>query len=142
MTEHENHDAALRALLRANAPEPPVDDVDWHTLHARIAQRAQPLLQRGNVPVSSWHMLARWSHIGVPLTAAAAAIAVLFVASDTFAPRTMTPAELPVATASQSFVTVEEALTYTITDEERSVLIAGADEAEMLDAVLFFEEEL
>ena len=141
MTDHENHDAALRALLRANAPEPPVDDVDWNTLHARIAQRAQPVLQRGTVTPTSWHMLARWSARGVPLTAAAAADAAIVVASDAIAPRS-TPAELPVATASESFVTVEEALTYTITDEERAVLIAGADEAEMLDAVLFFEEEL
>lgn len=141
MTEHENHDAALRALLRANAPEPPVDEVDWNTLHARIAQRAQPLLQPDIGALSSWHLLARWSAAGVPLTAAAAAIAAFVIASDAIAPRA-TSAELPVATASESFVTVEEALTYTITDEERAVLIAGADEAEMLDAVLFFEEEL
>lgn len=141
MTEHENHDAALRALLRANAPEPPVDEVDWNALHARIAQRAQPVLQRGPGSTSSWHMLARWSPLGVPLTAAAAAIVALLIASDAVAPRA-SAAPLADAAASESLVTVEEALTYTITDEERAVLIAGADEAEMLDAVLFFEEEM
>ena len=141
MTDHENHDAALRALLRANAPEPPVDDVDWSSLHARIAQRAQPVLQRGPGTASSWHMLARWSAIGVPLTAAAAAVVALLIASDAIAPRE-TVAPLADAAVSESLVTVEEALTYTITDEERAVLIAGADEAEMLDAVLFYEEEM
>ena len=140
MTEHENHDAALRALLRANAPEPPVDDVDWNVLHARIALRAQPVLRRGPGN-TSWHMLARWSPIGVPLTAAAAAVVALLIATDAIAPRE-TRAPLADAAVYESFVTVEEALTYTITDEERAVLIAGADEAEMLDAVLFFEEEM
>jgi hypothetical protein len=139
MTEHENHDAALRALLRANAPEPPVGDVDWNALHARIAQRALPVLRRGPGSATSWHMLARWSPIGVPVTAAAAAVFALLIASDAVAPRD-TAAPVADAGVSESFVTVEEALTYTISDEERAVLIAGADDAEMLDAVLFYEE--
>ena len=39
-------DPRLRAELEAALPEPPVDEVDWEGLRARIARGAEPRLAR------------------------------------------------------------------------------------------------
>ena len=138
MTEHENNDAALRALLRSAAPEPPIEEVDWDGLHARIAARAQPLLKQ--TPRRAWlHMLAHWSMPALPVTASAAAVLALLIAAGLIGPR-QPDASAPAATGAASYVTVEEELTYAVTNDERAVLIAGADANELLDMVLFYEE--
>lgn len=139
MTEHDNRDIALRALLRATAPEPPADSVDWAALHTRIEARARPLLRRAP-RIATWQLLARWSPRAVPMTAVAAAAVVLLIVSGVIAPRA-TPARALDAAVTASFVTVEEALTYGTTDDARAILIAGIDDNEMLDAVLFYQEE-
>src|SRR5690606_4004137 len=45
VTQHDRHDdPAIETLLRTHAPAPPIDDVDWNALHARITRGATPLL--------------------------------------------------------------------------------------------------
>lgn len=123
--EHRD-DREWKALLRANTPEPPYDDVDWSALHARITTRTRPLVQRA--PASWWQHVAGWSLRGVPAAAAAAAL-VLLVVSDVVRPP---------SAAIADFHTIEEELAAAMPDEGMPFLDEGGD---MTDALLFYGTE-
>ena len=103
---HDFDDAELRRALRAAAPEPPLDEVDWDRLHGRILADARGILARATSRRSWWEVAAVWARRGVPLTAtaaAAAAIALLLAGP----PMGGTPVELE---AYASTVTLEDVL--------------------------------
>jgi hypothetical protein len=81
------HDDPLGNELHG-ASQPPMDDVDWMALHARIRRAAEPALAAraqalaetarplAGIAASSnvWQPLAGWSPFGIPLAAAATVI--------------------------------------------------------------------
>lgn len=125
----ETHDHELSAALREVVPAPPADAVDWSALHSRIVGRAAPLLAGRRAPRPGvWQTLSGWAVGAIPLTAAAAAVVLLVLGSGLS--RAQNDA------ASDSVATVEEALA----DDLMPVLIAGATDDDLLDALLFYEE--
>jgi hypothetical protein len=83
--EEITRDPELAALLRAAAPGPPVDDVDWERLRGAVSARAElPLARlRRDAPRRRW----------LPLGAAAAIAAAAFAVALRTEPA---PAPLPV----------------------------------------------
>lgn len=118
-------DLELKALLRDNTPEPPYDDVNWTTLHARIAARARPLVQRART--SWWQHVAGWSLPGVPAALAAAAL-VLLIVSGVVRP----------SASAADLRTIEEELATALPDEGMPLLL---ETDEMADALLFYGVE-
>lgn len=115
-------DENWKALLRANTPEPPFDDVNWTVLHARIIDRARPLVQ--HTRKEWWQHVAGWSARGIPAAAAAAAIVMLLV-SDVVRPS---------ASAASEVRTIEQALAAALPDDSMPLLLEADD---MADALLF-----
>jgi hypothetical protein len=135
-------DEALQHALRDALPQPPLDDVDWSGLHARVqavaAARlaATPLAARGRTAaaLSWWQPLAGWSPFGIPAAAAATVLLVIAGAA-------LLPARTPgVALTTPEFLTVEEELASGVATGIRP-LLAGLDPAAMLDAALFYDGE-
>jgi hypothetical protein len=125
------HDAALSDALRDATPAPPIDDVDWQTLHAGVMRRAAPLLARA--PRQSWwQLIAGWSMPAIPVGTLAAAALLLIVASNALLPRTR-----PAATDTVAFITLEEELAL----GSAPLLAAGADADDVIDALLFSDME-
>lgn len=124
-------DPILRAALRAAVPEPPLENVDWNALHARIQTHAQPLLLQQRK--SLLHLLGSWSHRGSVLAAAAAALmAVVLVGT------TIVSAE---SGSGDGYRTVEEELAYALPVAARTLLGSAGEPETMLDAVLFYDAE-
>jgi negative regulator of sigma E activity len=131
---NEGHDAELSARLRETLPDPPHDAVDWARLHGRIMMDASPLLAAGRVTRPGvWQTLSSWGSRAIPLTAAAAAAVALVLG---YGP------ERPGAAAAESaeFRTVEEALAAELPSGSAPLLIAGATDDELFDALLFYDE--
>ena len=134
MTEHDgNDDTALRHLLRAHTPAPPVDEVDWSALHARTTADAAPLLRRRTV--TWWQLLgSRSSHAS--RTAAAAAAVVVLIAAGALMP------DRPAALAHQAeFRTVEEELARGLPYASVPLLATEADNGDVIDALLLYDGE-
>lgn len=129
MTEQDGTDARLRSLMRASAPTPPIDEVDWSALHARIAARARPLVRPRDR--TWWQLLAGWSSRGIPAAVAAAAVAVVMLGSVL----------RPQADAPADFRVIEEELAAGLGDGSLPLLLANSTDEEMFDALLFYEEE-
>jgi hypothetical protein len=68
----------LTRLLRLGAEPVPFDDVDWDSLQSRIEQAVQPK-QATRSDVSWWRFTAHWSRVLVPLSAAAAIVALVLL---------------------------------------------------------------
>lgn len=126
-------DAALRALLREASPEPPMDDVVWKELHARILDRAAPLVRgRGG---AWWRVLADWSR-GAPAAAASAAVLLLVVLGGLFMPD-----RLADGSGVARLATIEEVLAADLDDSAAPLLLAGDDRDDVLDALFAVEDE-
>jgi hypothetical protein len=130
----ESRDDALAAALRAAVPQPPMDEVDWDGLHARITAAAAPLTEAS--PPVWWQPLAGWSPRGIPMAAAATVLLMLGAAAIGTAARD----GLDVTPARISFETVEEELVRGLAIGSRP-LLAGLETDAMLDAVLFYDGE-
>ncbi|HSK17496.1 MAG TPA: hypothetical protein VK912_00040 [Longimicrobiales bacterium] len=131
MSEH-THDESLRELLRANAPAPPFDDVDWAALHARTTARAGPLLRRRTI--TWWQVLgARSPHVRNAI--AAAAIVVLLLTGVVMPER---PAP---DTAQAGYHTIEEELALSIPYSSVPLLASDADNGAVIDALLLYDRE-
>ena len=129
----DRHESPLEDQLRTLTPAPPADEVDWAALHARIATSAAPLLLRRR-PATWWHVLAGRS-AEVRRTAAGVAIAVL-VAAGVLMP------ERPAPVALQSeFRTIEEELAASVPYASVPLLASGADDSDVLDALLLYDGE-
>jgi hypothetical protein len=125
----DSRDEKLTRALDEALPRPPVDDVDWSALHARIATAAQPLLQPQLVPVVEqawWLPLARWSAAGIPL-AAAASVLLMIGTARIGGGADATPG---------GFVMVEEELV-SGAGAQAQPLLAGVEAMDMLDVALF-----
>jgi hypothetical protein len=147
MTRHERLGDGVDELtqaLRDAVPPPPVDDVDWPALQARIAAAAAPALAaragpgraqaRAPRPARAWWQpLAVWSPRGIPV--ATAATVVLMIAAGA-----VRSGGGGVATNADGFVTIEEELASGIAVGARSIL-AGLDTDAMLDVALFYDGE-
>ena len=70
----------LTRLLRLGAEPVPFDDVDWNALQARIQQGAQ-VKQIDTSELSWWRFTAHWSRVLVPVSAAAAIVALALLSS-------------------------------------------------------------
>lgn len=134
MTEHEGYsDAEWQTLLRANTAEPPVDRVDWQSLHTRITNDAAPVLRRR---VGTW-----WQLLGSRAThefrnaAAVAAMAVLLLSWAFMPDRPATAQD----TAVVQVPTIEEELTASLAYSSVPLLAADADRGDVLDALLFYD---
>jgi len=120
-------EAWLRERLRAGAPEPPVDEVDWPALRARIARRAEPALARLRRTARTatwWDYAARWARPALPAAVAAAAILALLLGR---LERAGTRATESATVASAERITVETAIGASPRDEETNALFASAD---------------
>lgn len=128
----EGREAELQARLRETLPDPPLDAVDWAGLHARILMRSAPLLRTGRTSRPGvWQTLSAWASRGIPLTAAAAAALALLLG---YGP------DRRVDAAGAQFRTVEEELADGLSAGSAPLLMAGASDDELLDALLFYEE--
>ncbi|CAN5705518.1 hypothetical protein BH23GEM9_BH23GEM9_17120 [soil metagenome] len=139
----DSRDEELGRALDDAMPRPPVDDVDWSSLHARITSAAQPLLQQGITLPSLhaagpawWQPLAGWSHRGIPLAAAATVLLLI----GTAALGTATGRQTAAADDAMAFLTVEEELANGVEYGARS-LLAGVGMDAMIDVALFDDGE-
>jgi hypothetical protein len=146
----------LRRGLRDAVPPPPMNDVDWKALHARIGVAARPALAElaaGRTATgqpqdqapwlrakpaqaqSVWQPLAGWSSRGIPLAAAASVLLMLGAAwlGTTSARDVSTP-------DVTSFRTLEEEFMEGL-GAGAAPLLAGIGPDELLDAVLFYGGE-
>ncbi len=132
MSGHYEMEPWLRERLRAEAPEPPVDDVDWTALRRRIAQSAEPALarlRRSARTAAWWDYAARWARPVLPAAVAAAAALLLLLgrlqtASPTPEPQT--------AVASAPRITVEAAIGAAPQDEVTNALYTSSDQDALL----------
>ncbi len=132
MSGHYEFEPWLRERLRADAPEPPVDEVDWAALRRRIAQSAEPALarlRRSARTAAWWDYAARWARPVLPAAVAAAAALLLLLARLQSAGTTTQP-QAPVASAPR--ITVEAAIGAAPNDEVTSVLYAASDQDALL----------
>jgi hypothetical protein len=131
----DSRDETLARALQDAAPRPPIDDVDWMALHARITGAAQPQLAQ---PAASpwWQPIARWSPRGIPL--AAAATVLLMIGAGLIGRSSLTTPSL--AAADAGFVMVEEELVNGVPVSARP-LLAGVEAHGMIDAALFYDRE-
>jgi hypothetical protein len=132
MTYDRHGDAQVEDLLRAFAPPVPEDEVDWSALHTRITADAAPLLRRR--PAVWWHVLGSRS-ANMRRTAAAAAIAVLAAAG------VLMPERPPTVAFQPEFRTIEEELAASVPYASVPLLAGGADDSDVIDALLFYDGE-
>jgi hypothetical protein len=135
----DTRDDDLAHALRAAVPQPPMEEVDWDTLHARITAAARPSAARPSAAVSApawWMPLASWSPRGIPM--AAAATVVLMLGAGALGTSGRDGSEP--TRAAISFHTVEEELVNGLSIGSRP-LLAGLETDAMLDAVLFYDGE-
>ena len=130
-------DPRLRAELEAALPEPPVDEVDWEGLRARIARGAEPRLARlrlgGRARAAWWEYAARWAAPMLPAAVAvAAALALLLGRLDNNSTPTAT-ATVASATRSETQQSVIEAA---VSGSSSTVLVATADQDALLRAAV------
>lgn len=131
MSEH-THDESLRELLRANAPAPPFDEVDWGALHARTTARAVPLLRRRTV--TWWQVLGpRSPHVR---NAVAAAAVVVLLLTGVLMPERPAP-----DSAQAAYRTIEEELALSIPYSSVPLLAGDADNGTVIDALLLYDRE-
>jgi hypothetical protein len=130
----EQPDPALSAALRAAAPEPPLEAVDWATLHERIQTRARPLLSRPST-VGLWQLIGVWSSRRGLLAGFAAAAIALLLGIATVESRTPGAADAP------GFRTIEEELVNAAPAGTWPLLLAAGESDAFLDAALFYETE-
>lgn len=131
MREH-THDESLRELLRANAPAPPFDDVDWAALHARTTARARPLLRHRTI--TWWQVLgARSTHVR---NAVAAAAIIVLLLTGVLMPERPAP-----ATTQAGYHTIEEELALSIPYSSVPLLASDADNGAVIDALLLYDRE-
>lgn len=134
MTDGSTHDdASLRTLLRASAPAPPLDDVDWAALHARTTACAAPLLRRRSG--TWWQVLGRSPSHGLRAAAFAASIALVLTTSVMMTERPFTVAY------ETEFRTIEEELALSVPYASVPLLAAGADNGTIIDALLLYDQE-
>jgi hypothetical protein len=130
----ESRDEALADALRSAVPQPPMEEVDWDGLHARITAAALPLAE---APAQAWWQpLAGWSPRGIPMAAAATVLLMLGAGAIGTAARDGADA----TSGAISFQTVEEELVSGLAIGARP-LLAGLETDAMLDAVLFYDGE-
>jgi hypothetical protein len=129
----DTRDDDLADALRAAVPQPPMEEVDWATLHARITAAARPSAT-SSAPVW-WLPLANWSPRGIPMAAAATVVLMLGAGALGTAGRDGSE-----PTGAISFRTVEEELVNGLTIGSRP-LLAGLETDAMLDAALFYDGE-
>jgi hypothetical protein len=139
------HDDPLGNELHG-ASQPPMDDVDWMALHARIRRAAEPALAAraqalaetarplAGIAASSnvWQPLAGWSPFGIPLAAAATVILMIGAARVGTEPVRRSD--------TGSFRTIEEEFVIGL-GGNAAPLVAGIGSEDMLDAVLFYDGE-
>jgi hypothetical protein len=130
----DTRDDDLADALRSALPQPPMEDVDWDSLHSRITAAARPSTAAG--APAWWLPLANWSPRGIPVAAAAAVVLMLGAGALGTAGR---DGSEPTRTAI-SFRTVEEELVNGLSIGSRP-LLAGVETDAMLDAVLFYDGE-
>ena len=129
-------DPRLRAELEAALPEPPVDEVDWEGLRARIARGAEPRLARlrlgGRARAAWWEYAARWAAPVLPAAVAvAAALALLLGRLDNSTPT----ATATVASATRS-ETQQSVIEAAVSGSSSTVLVATADQDALLRAAV------
>jgi hypothetical protein len=129
----DTRDDDLADALRAAVPQPPMEEVDWVTLHARITAAARPAVA-ASAP-AWWLPLANWSPRGIPMAAAATVVLMLGAGALGTAGRDGSD-----PTGAISFRTVEEELVNGLSIGSRP-LLAGLETDAMLDAVLFYDGE-
>lgn len=133
MTLHDPaDDVAWQSLLRRNTPSPPMDEVEWDALHARITDRAAPLIGRRS---PSWWQLLSDSVPYRPRVLAAAAVVTLAIAGVLMPERPVSPA------ATLEFRTIEEELAGDLINGPVPMLAAGASGDDVLDFLLFYDME-
>ncbi|HEX6940266.1 MAG TPA: hypothetical protein VF158_12705 [Longimicrobiales bacterium] len=126
-------DDALGRALRAAAPEPPLDAVDWERLHGRVMAGVRRLAARAPSRRRWWEFAAAWAARGIPLTATAAAAAALLLAFAGSPPgRSMAPPAPPAAAPA----TLEDALA-----AAAGPLLAGATAEDALASALLYRWE-
>lgn len=138
----DSRDEELARVLRDATPEPPMHEVDWAALHARITAAAQSSLQPAVQPSTGaqprvstvWQPLSAWSRRGIPLAAAASTLLVIGAAWLGLAEQAQ-PQQ-----AGAEFVMVEEQLAGGAGFGAGS-LFAGLDADEMIDVALFGDGE-
>lgn len=130
MNEHD--DSTWKELLRANSTPPPIDDVDWTAFHARITAGAAPLLHRRTI---TWWLLLGGESTRVVRAAVAAAFAIVILSTIAM------PQRPAVHRGGTEFRTIEEQLAGTLPYSSVQLLAAGADRADVLDALLFYDGE-
>ena len=131
MSEH-TPDEMLRAQLRAQAPAPPFDDVDWAALHTRTTARAVPLLRRRSL--TWWQVLgARSSHVR---SAVAAAAIIVLLLTGLLMPERPAP-----ATVESGYHTIEEELALSIPYSSVPLLASDAESGAVIDALLLYDRE-
>lgn len=143
----QGRDETLADALRRAVPEPPVHEVDWASLQARIASAAQPHLagraSAAATPTGSmvppgrreaaawWQPLAGWSPRGIPLAAAASVLLMLGAAALGTA---------GAGSPAPTFLTLEEELAYAAPAGARPLLME-LERDDMLDVALFYDTE-
>jgi hypothetical protein len=130
-------------------PQPPVDDIDWSALHARILHAAGPTLAglaaAGHAAIRAhgaaerrpggiWLPLAGWSPFGIPLATAAAVLLLIGAALA----GTRAPADR--GTDGDALRTIEEELASGL-GPGAGALIAGTGSYYLLDAMLLYGDE-
>ena len=132
--QDETQDHELSAALREAVPAPPVDAVDWSALHGRIVACATPLLaDRRTIRPGVWQTLSGWAAGAIPLTAAAAAVVLVLLG-------TWLGRGSGAGVTAGEFATVEEALADDLFAGSAPLLIAGATDDDVLDALVFYAE--
>ncbi|HEX2167675.1 MAG TPA: hypothetical protein VHG09_10630, partial [Longimicrobiales bacterium] len=129
---YRHDESPVEDQLRALAPTPPVDEVDWIALHTRITADAAPLLRRR--PATWWHVLGSRS-ADMRRTAAAAVIAVI-VAAGLLMPDRPAPVAL-----EPELHTIEEELAASVPYASVPLLASGAEDSDVIDALLLYDAE-
>jgi hypothetical protein len=129
----DTRDDELADALRSALPQPPMEGVDWDSLHARITAAARPST---TTAPAWWLPLANWSPRGIPMAAAAAVV--LMLGAGVLGTAGRDGAEP--TRAAIAFRTVEEELVNGLSIGSRP-LLAGLETDAMLDAVLFYDGE-
>ncbi|MBR9991072.1 MAG: hypothetical protein KFH98_15025 [Gemmatimonadetes bacterium] len=131
--QHSDEDTAMRELLRAHAPEPPLLGVDWAALHARTTAAAAPLLRRRTG--TWWQLLGSAASRNQRVAAAAACISLLLATGVAMPDR---PAP---AVAQTEFRTIEEELAFNLPYASVPLLAADASNGDVIDALLLYDRE-
>ncbi len=140
MSGHYEMEEWLRERLRADAPRPPVDEVDWSALRRRIAQSAEPALarlRRSARTAAWWDYAARWARPVLPAAvAAAAALLLLLGRMESTVEPVPEPTTVASAPASSARLTVETAIGAAPSDEVTNALYVSSDRDALLRAAV------